>query len=292
MSSMQQLEYRAAIALNNMAVTMMERRCYRQAFETFKDAVTAMKLSTPTFTGQQNQSIIFDSLKKAHQRTSRPVISSQEILLTIVSLSYHDARPLTPQDFSAPSFSSSCCPMFSLIRIDDVDLLEDSDKTDPENGSNTLATLVTLYNFGIANLCRAHCLRAKRASASQQLLKGGLKLLTLSCNLLLSQYEDSYNGDGDEEEDFFAVSRLLFILTVLLKTLCQTFTATGQGQDAANCRRTLAMLRTSVTQEPTMLITTECHDSEPTMTPMTIRPAPHTYHYFCSLVQNAAAAAA
>lgn len=287
---MQQLEYRAAIALNNMAVTMMERRCYRQAFETFKDAVTAMKLSTPTFTGQQNQSIIFESLKKAHQRSSHPVISSNEILLTIVSLSHHDARPLIPQDFSAPS-SSSCCPMFSLIRIDDVDLLEDSDKIDSENGSNTLATLVTIYNFGIANLCRAHCLRAKKASASQQLLKGGLKLLTLSCNLLLSQYEDSYNGDGDEE-DFFTVSRLLFILTVLLKTLCQTFTATGQGQDAASCRRTLAVLRTSVTQEPTMLLTTECHDSEATTTPMTVRPAPHTYHYFCSLVQNAAAAAA
>lgn len=46
--------YRSAIVLNNMAVTMMERHCYKDAFTTLKDAVFCMKCATSSASKAQH----------------------------------------------------------------------------------------------------------------------------------------------------------------------------------------------------------------------------------------------
>lgn len=185
-AALQRLECRVALALNNMAVTMMERHCYEQAFLTFQDAVMAIKLAAVassfnhkhTDIKQQQQQqpdeitshqrLVLESLQRAHRRTSSPQVCRRPpsrqhqhpISLTVVTISHHDSCPLTDDDFVVPTF-----PSYYLIRLDDVDLIEkEYDDNDNANANEvvdhhyedvTLAKMVTLFNYGICSLCVA-----------------------------------------------------------------------------------------------------------------------------------------
>jgi hypothetical protein len=218
---LQRLECRVALALNNMAVTMMERHCYEQAFLTFQDAVVAIKLAASSSLQEKDDSekqqqqhpkeitshqrLVLESLKRAHQRTSCPEVCRRQpsrqrlqhpIALTVVTISHHDSCPLTDEDFVVPTF-----PSYYLIRLDDVDLLDR--EYDDENGNAndvvdhhyedaTLAKMATLFNFGICSLCVAQSMTANTVadqSLSQPYYIGGRRRLIKCHNMIMAEYD-------------------------------------------------------------------------------------------------------
>jgi len=228
-------EYRAALALNNMAITMMERRCYRQAFETFKDAVAAMKVARLSVEEDDNSSeqreSVFGSLRKANQRSFRPKASRTVHAWTVVS---HNCGHL---EWILPSFEVSSSPKnntntimhFHLIRLDDADIFGSDDE---ELLQSDVLTIIMLYNFGMSYLCLAQT--TSSTSAASKFRQGALKLLTLCRNLLAVQYEGC--------EDMFVLPRLLYLSALILQTLRQAFLVSGNVQDAMDCARVLRSL--------------------------------------------------
>ena len=235
-------EYRAALALNNMAITMMERRCYRQAFETFKDAVAAMKvarLSVEKADDSSERESVLGFLRKANQRSFRPNASRSVQAWTVVS---HNCGHL---EWILPSFEASSSPKdnnnnsssnnnnimmhFYLIRLDDADIFGSDDE---ELLQCDVLTIIMLYNFGMSYLCRAQT--TSSTSAASKFRQGALKLLTLCRNLLAVQYESC--------EDLFVLPRLWYLSAIILQTLRQAFLVSGNVQDAMDCARVLQSL--------------------------------------------------
>ena len=67
------LEYRAVVALNNKGVTLLKRRCYRDATATFKDAIDVMGTILPDAPRRRRISAAErnECLKKASQCACR-----------------------------------------------------------------------------------------------------------------------------------------------------------------------------------------------------------------------------
>lgn len=236
--------FRASIALNNMAVTMMERRNYRPAYDTLKDAVAAIKMAVPSFTAAESSDTenkrqkILAMLKQANRLISKPhshhlqclppLSSTIAISLNVMS---HYARPVSGDgtDFFTLKSSPTKPAMLTLIRVDgtdDVELLEtpDSDRT----------TTIILYNFAVAYLCRAK--DAKSRAAAQKLHEAGTKLLVFCRHLLDSQYKAVSN-------DIFQLPQIIFLSTVLLKALFQALQESGQHEESMTCVSSLESLR-------------------------------------------------
>lgn len=298
-AALQRLECRVALALNNMAVTMMERHCYEQAFLTFQDAVMAIRLAAAASSFNQkhdnikqqqqqpdeitsHQRLVLESLKRAHQRTSRPEVCRRQlsqqlqypISLTVVTISHHDSCPLTDDDFVVPTF-----PSYYLIRLDDVDLIAKGYEDYNNNNANevldhyyedvTLAKMVTLFNYGICSLCVAQSMTNNDTivnvnqngntgdqSLSQSYNIGGRRRLIKCHNMLMAEYDaactnSSTGSNGrssslDRARNVVYLLRLFFLLNMVLKVLGQTLHACGKLKDAQTCFMSLSRLESVV----------------------------------------------
>lgn len=80
--------YRAALALNNMAVTMTSQGCYEQAFETLKDAVITLKIAlglpTSDHVGANTRSIQI-KLQQANIRLARPELCAPVVHIRVIT---------------------------------------------------------------------------------------------------------------------------------------------------------------------------------------------------------------
>ena len=230
--------YRAALALNNMAVTMLERHCYKQAFLTLKDAVFCMMVASkqqpqpPTHKnyhkpeqGEQLKEI----LQKASQRAARPESASSSFSALSAWLSIQaiwDTDPTTTCLLSLqhdPEDSSKVI-VVRPIRMDDLGMYnldtmhpnqsEDADATGQYQDSD-LYTSIILYNFGLAHYCRSrqtilmmlhHQNYSSHHNASnylknhQNLLEHALKILGLSRQMILAAGCDNSNDDPDRNQ--------------------------------------------------------------------------------------------
>jgi len=234
--AMSQFALRGAIALNNMAATMMERCCYRQAFITLKNAVSAMTLANDTSADSRYTVLMF--LKQAYKRTScqQPYPTSLSIPVTSIA---HDAKINFTEGLHKYS-----APKYHIVRIEvhDVDILDCND-------SSGLATIIMLYNFGVAHLCRAQVL--ERQSQARKLRSGGLKLLSLCRNLLIEYY--------DECDDPVLLSRYMLILSHTLETLASGFLGDGQVDEARACKNRLTLLKKVVSEYHSIHSTLNAH---------------------------------
>ena len=292
-------EILAALALNNMAVTMMEQQCFIQAIATFRDAVYAMKRELQNQKheleaaeeneddgddaiatrrkrrGEQNsrrkqRSRILDKLKQASRRAARPeTITSHCVPFQVVSYDNfmvpgilaaeeegEEDRDLTENDdeendFSEiaidgdpaaeePTLSSSSSPSSSalaLIRIGGHDEVDDGFG---RSSFADLALIAIVYNLGVSYLCRAslacHTPDGDATTVLQE-QQWALRLLYFGRDFLSHQYGEC------EEEDEERLSRVVFLFSILLKTLVVTLTECGQLDQAKSCLSTLCLLR-------------------------------------------------
>lgn len=229
-------EYRAALVLNNMAVTMMERHCYRQAFETLKDALSIMRQwSTCTKTDQQWETVVLGYLFAAQRKISLPSASIRAIAFKSISL---DAS-VWWDDFIV-SFQKDS--PYILLRIDSSDCidlwkLDDSPFGRWNQRQSDYVTMILLYNFGVAHLGRAQT--TSRIEHSNILRANSIKVLLLSRTFLVQLYDNCV-------DDLFGWSMALPAAAAVFQMLGQILSSMGRLEDAQQCARTLEQLQSTV----------------------------------------------
>ncbi|GKZ01015.1 hypothetical protein MPSEU_001052900 [Mayamaea pseudoterrestris] len=177
-----------AIALNNMAISLLERKCYRQAWETFHDAV---QIACHNKTTSQSK-----YLSKALQRQCKPEPSKAK-------------SPLHLEVVSDTADSITCIHAthlpnsVSLIRLEALDSTTDDAEVD---GS------VILHNYAVAALLLALAYPAAKVSA--QLLQTCMKHLLQSQDKLSTRYEGL-----DMEIDYGLVQKVFVVATISTNSL-------------------------------------------------------------------------
>lgn len=228
-------EYKASLALNNMAITMIERSCHGQAYDTLKDAAFALAAASRAFgsecTGddQSHSSSALEVQKRlqaAYIRSAQP--DPSPILFFPINVMSHNNR-VKSTDFSFKAMSEQV-RVHTLIRVDsnDTELLENMDEY------FDLSSAIILYNYAIASLAKANAMAQRSKRRSKALKESAIKLLTLSGDLLSRLYEAC--------EESYILSRIIFISAALLQMLSQTLLSAGQVQEAESCISTLEFL--------------------------------------------------
>jgi hypothetical protein len=220
--------FRASICLNNAAVTMLERGCFRQGLETLQDAIAVMK---DAFQGKANRAL--GGSESAPSPTSVPKQEIEEKLLRSSN------RSLVPDAVAAGKrmrvHSLSCdgsgfCPevlchlqespavtCFFPVRIDMVAVdwrrKNGRETTDSASDMDQEAAIL-LYNFGVANLLLSEAVveRSSPAQSLERLRSCALSVFQLS-STIVSRCAQTCEG-SIEEADLLHVTLLVFHATI------------------------------------------------------------------------------
>jgi hypothetical protein len=201
--------YRGAIALNNIGVDLLERRCYEQALVTLLDATAAMKTALKDM---RNTSVIptdnmyvTEMVERANKRRSRPSYMERQPPYDMLDHADNYRHHLLQQD-EHDQLLKTVYP----IRIDDVN----SDCRCPSNLSDPDAQgAIVLYNCALANLCLARA--AYHEDVRETKLNHAAYLFEMSNSILEQRNENT--------EDEVTLRQLacmnVAILSGLLRTL-------------------------------------------------------------------------
>lgn len=167
--------YRNAIALNNLAIHLLEKHCYRQAQETFQDAILLMKHAKSHI-----------PLRRSHQQECYQKYNSALKVATQVLNAKTNIKNLlmiqtiltsTINHFSVFQriISDSCVSNIYPILIDDIDCSTTIDC------DNDYECAIMLYNYSLVSVAFSHC-QVTRASIPMRShnLKSAIQLLQMS----------------------------------------------------------------------------------------------------------------
>jgi hypothetical protein len=196
------------ILLNNMAVSMLQRSCHGQGFETLKDAIKINQSLMRKEEEEQPPGHHQQLLTKALHRASNPLINPS--CVQVDTLSHNDADFCGLRDILAPSSNNNKTSPMMLIRIDtsDEDVLQDD--------GHSLMLSILLLNAGVAASLGAHQRNGFAAN-----------LLACSMSLLHILFDDT-------KEDPFALKRVVFIFCIVLEALIPLL---SEQQEQASWRR-------------------------------------------------------
>ena len=221
--------YRSSVYLNNAAVFLLERRCYRQAMETLCDAMSVMK-DTVLLVEQKrildpiaSQKDIAHKLHKAAQRLSSPkpssasmandfivkVIPDDESALVAANLFY--SRVCLMRDHSTSLFTRSKAVTY-LVRMEP--------REQQEVSHYAVDAAICVYNYGQAY----KCLSELKSSADSSLLAGAHQLIHLALALLSSLDKDGravYELDGDCSSMNLTFNRAMLMTAMSLQHLLE-----------------------------------------------------------------------
>jgi hypothetical protein len=209
-------DHRAAIALNNMGVSLLERRAYRQGMETLKDAIFVMKrvLRPPSISShglcKTPNSTTYAEAKvhRASKRMANPRPISSAISIDVVSQCTTFSHRSYPSGSILHGGSSS--PLSSPLRIEATDLISLEDR------DSDLESSIMLYNFGLAHLCMA-----KLVKKPIKLQEGALKLFNMAYSLFAPRCDQEGHGI---REDVVLLAAATSTLDNIVGLLTQTGT--------------------------------------------------------------------
>lgn len=228
---MDELNYRAAVFLNNTGCSLMEQGSYLQALETFQDAVFLMKFASRLPVGDSLPSSESGAHRDIHSMTQR---AAQHLSKPMVEDTLRDVHAI-PDDAVASEmdvalhrspFQGKCA---FPIRFDDFDpCFADKD-------ASITCTIIILHNFGLSCLCRARCLPSDQAA---RLFDNAVRILNL-CQSVLSCRSMNCT-------DHLQLKRLFFLGYVVMLTLIQAYLEAGETTIAIECVSKLERLRAGV----------------------------------------------
>jgi hypothetical protein len=231
-------DQRAAIALNNMGVSLLDQRAYRQGMETLKDAIFVMKRVFRPQSRNSSLDATSDSTSstdiKIHRAVQR-MANPQPISFTMITdvLSHDVASPhSSPLGSILRESSSSSFTIPIRIEATDIDCPEDRD---PD-----LESALMLYNFGLAHLCMA-----KLAKSPMKLREGALKLFNMAYSIISNK--NSLSGLSESEIRRFSETRLLLAIAVL-NNVVRLLTQMGKHTEANNSYQRLVRLGTAINE--------------------------------------------
>jgi hypothetical protein len=218
-----QRAYTTAIALNNMGVSLLERRCYNQAVDAFGDAVTVMrkvfrysqgspaKASKPRrLCGPSTLDFMLQKARYNLANCQRDFDSGQK------SDSQMNFCIITEEGFAAvirtvlqdtDTFASS---KTFLVRIE----LEGKSILECENREPEFEAAIILHNFGNLYMCLAST--ATSSARTRQHSQSAIGLFELSHTVLKNYYSEDHEFLGQVLPVSILVLRSLVILTSFL----------------------------------------------------------------------------
>ena len=220
--------YRCAVALSNMGVSLLERRSYSEAVDTFKDAVAVMKGTFNKNIKHQNMNGEY-FLEQAYRRTAAPrsapgksfveILSSTGLTSTVTSIMHRHGRDQFPP----------CFP----IRIENF-------QTEERNVD--LDSSIILHNFATGYLCLSRV--APSRCQAHYCRAAALKLAKLA-HLTLS---DMIKACSKQELDSTLLGdcNLVLIAASVLNTIVRIQLECGKITEAGESYQRLRMLGTVV----------------------------------------------
>jgi hypothetical protein len=230
-------DQRGAIALNNMGVSLLEQRAYRQGMETLKDAIFVMKRvfrpqSSNSSLGETSDSTNSTDIK-IHRAVQRMANLQPVPFAMITDVISHGAGSL-PSPLGSILRESSSSSFTIPIRIEATDI------ACPEDRDPDLESAIVLYNFGIAHLCMA-----KLAKSPMKLREGALKLFNMAYSIISNK--NALAGLSESEMRRFSETRLLLAIAVL-NNVVRVFTEMGKHTEANNSYQRLVRLGTAINE--------------------------------------------
>jgi hypothetical protein len=162
-------QFKAAVYLNNTGVSLLQRRCYRQAVETFRDAIIVIKAPSPSSSPIEDHATsrgleapvlerrgcflaMQEKLRVAAQRLSNPMPSTGDIANQIsVQVLSDDEGPNSLLCGAYLQATGSLCSDASktvyLVRM------EPADFEDPSEKDAAVEASVILYNYSMGFRC-------------------------------------------------------------------------------------------------------------------------------------------
>ena len=217
-------DYRAVVALNNMGVTLLERRCHRDAMATFKDALDLMADIRPVSQKLKRLSAIErnELLQKATRCTVRSAPVSESTSPTSFDLTVlsQDNSPeaVSVALHTVPSGSSGFA---LLIEFDECTI------------NLSIDTAILLHNCSVA--CRMQSLATKKKTKASQLLERAYKLTQVSNNIL--------SQESDILVDELELERASIVSLLVLQDLMQLSSQRGDKDTARKYYCELGLLR-------------------------------------------------
>jgi hypothetical protein len=239
-------DHRAAIALNNMGVSLLERRAYRQGMETLKDAILVMKrvLRSPSISSQgfgHTPNSTSDADTKVHRASKR--MANPQPIPSAVSVDIVSHCPT----FSHQSYLGSVLHGISSSAFRSPLRIEATGLVPLEESYYLLESSIMLFNFGLAHLCMAkldnsilrfnfglaHLCMAKLDKTPIKLQEGALKIFSMVYSVLASLCNQE--GHGIREE-------MILLLAATIDNIGTLLTQMGKHSEANESDQELARL--------------------------------------------------
>jgi hypothetical protein len=218
------LDHRAAIALNNMGVSLLERRAYCEGMETLKDAIFVMKrvlrplTISPQDLGKMPNSTSDAEAKveRASKRVANPHPTPSTMSIDVVS---RCATFSHRSDSGSVLQGGSSSPLRYPLRIEATDLVSLGEASRDAD----LESSIMLYNFGLAHLCMA-----KLAKKPTKLQEGALTLFNMAYSVLAPLCDQE--GHGRRED-------MVLLAAIALNNIVALLTQMGMHSEANELAR-------------------------------------------------------
>lgn len=211
--------YRAAMALNNVATSLLTRGCHRQALETLKDAVFLMQ--TATRPGMVEDASYAHHVQELAQKAFQRLATSE------------------------PSSGTSPLPCLGLRDTDDVAHIFDSnaiesskaflirfDETETSHRDADIDSAIILHNYGLACLIAA----SSSMKINAKLQSNAFRLLQLSHDIAVGHMES-------ETHDDIHMQRIFLLAMCTTKSLALALFQTSRTGEMKQCMERLEALK-------------------------------------------------
>jgi len=238
MSKQQKMVFRAGVALNNCAVTLLERGYLREGYATLKDAVFVVRKATrPDDARDENDSHTVNAmLQKAFQRSAeRDTATTTAHALQLTRIA--DDAPVCDASFArtVPAFDG----VTRLVAINGEGNACCGGDGCSKSESDIVSSII-IYNFGVSYYCLSKASRCARTSA--KLLDGAIELFSLSKTILAKHYQ------SDEYLMTASSARPMLIATLVFKMLRQALDDSGRRVEALACDESLRELQQAASE--------------------------------------------
>ena len=246
-----EFDHRDLLALNNMAILMMERRFLPQALATLHEAVRADR--------EQNSDFLASSIKRANQRlssssssTAAASVSKNIPAFTVQTIS-GDASSDESVDFI---FTADAKIQYRLIHLAKEECIP----------ATSLINVALLYNLSMVSLMHhenQHGWLSYTTSQSPSISSSLSPVLAQvsNCHTNLMQLWDAEEASGNDH----ILSSLLSLSTLCFKSLGQVYFFIGKERESQECIESLSSLKLlarelQIEQECRLLHSSHCQD--------------------------------
>jgi hypothetical protein len=231
--------YKAAVALNGTAVSLLERHCYHGAMHTFKDALDLIRVAIDEelcpgeISVQSAEAQISECLRMASRRLMKSfevkcISTAQDEKPPTVSVLSDNPNPTS--NMARELFTST--NIFAFRIDDDNQFKEDSRSMD-------LEIAIILHNFATAYLWHVRTI----PNGTIEMYQGPYNMFHRAL-VVLSRKPIV----GDREVDDLEALRILAVSTLVVKGLVEISSRMSMTEEATNYYKTLCILQGAVHQ--------------------------------------------